>query len=191
MGPRYRFLVTPLRRSPSPPSHILLVLARVSSCCLQFLNPFRSRQRFLAAEVAAGPTGQAGPGGSSQSTGEFRMGEQTGASLLASGWSEPGPAPAPARVLPSPAPSPDRWLCGATGALAVHLLAHSEGSQVPRASILLPRALAAETESRGGNKPDAYSPPLLRPEPLHRAMPLRGCLRELLLQKAAPAGLCR
>lgn len=62
MGPRYRFLVTPLWWSPSPPSHILLVLARVSSCCLQFLNPFHSCQCFLAAEAAAGPAGQAGLG---------------------------------------------------------------------------------------------------------------------------------
>lgn len=54
---RYRFLVTPLRRSPSPPSHILRVLAHVSSCSLQFLNPFHSHQRFLAAEVAVRPSG--------------------------------------------------------------------------------------------------------------------------------------
>lgn len=47
------------RQSQSPPSHILLVLAHVSSCCLQFLNPFHSCQRFLAAEVAAGLVGQA------------------------------------------------------------------------------------------------------------------------------------
>lgn len=59
MGPRYGFLVTSLRQSQSPPSHILLVLAHVSSCCLQFLNPFHSCQRFLAAEVAAGLVGQA------------------------------------------------------------------------------------------------------------------------------------
>lgn len=62
MGPRYHIPVTPLQRSPSPPSHILLVLARVSSCCLQFLNPFRSRQHFLAAKVAAGPMGRQGWG---------------------------------------------------------------------------------------------------------------------------------
>lgn len=80
MGPRYRFPVTPLWRSPSPPSHILLVLARVSSCCLQFLNPFGSRQRFLAAEVAAG---QAGLGGAPEAAGNLGGGEQTGVSLLA------------------------------------------------------------------------------------------------------------
>lgn len=49
--------MTPLRQSQSPPSHILLVLAHVSSCCLQFLNPFHSCQHFLAAEVAAGLVG--------------------------------------------------------------------------------------------------------------------------------------
>lgn len=76
MGPRYRFLVTPLRRSPSPPSHILLVLAHVSSCCLQFLNPFRSCQRFLAAEVAAGPAGQAGPGEAPKAPGNLGWGSK-------------------------------------------------------------------------------------------------------------------
>ena len=73
MGPGYRFLVTPLRQSPSPPSHILLVLARVSSCCLQFLNPFRSCQWFLAAEVAAGPTG---PGGAPKAPGNLGWGSK-------------------------------------------------------------------------------------------------------------------
>lgn len=76
MGPRYRFLVTPLRRSPSPPSHILLVLARVSSCCLQFLNPFRSCQRFLAAEVVAGPAGQAGLRGAPKAPGNLGWGSK-------------------------------------------------------------------------------------------------------------------
>lgn len=71
MGPRYRFLVTPLRQSQSPPSHILLVLAHGSSCCLQFLNPFHSCQRFLAAEVAAGLVGQAGLEGAPEAPGNL------------------------------------------------------------------------------------------------------------------------
>lgn len=108
MGPRYRFLVTPLQRSPSPPSHILLVLAHVSSCCLQFLNPFCSCQRFLAAEVAAGPTG---PGGSSQGTGEFRMGGK----LECPCSPRHGQSLTLLQLLPSLASSPDRRLWGATG----------------------------------------------------------------------------
>lgn len=125
MGPRYCFPVTPLWRSPSPPSHILLVLARVSSCCLQFLNPFGSRQRFLAAEVAAG---QAGLGGAPEAAGNL-------------GWGSKQECPCSLRdgqslvllcVLPSLASSPDCGLCGATGA------AHPWGSQVPHTSTLLP-----------------------------------------------------
>lgn len=64
--------MTPLRQSQSPPSHILLVLARVLSCCLQFLNPFPSCQRFLAAEVAAGLVGQAVLEGAPKAPGNLR-----------------------------------------------------------------------------------------------------------------------
>lgn len=105
------------------------------------------------------------------------MGEQLGVTLLAQGWSEPGTAPSPARVLPSLASSPDHRLCGATGALSVHLLVHGEGSQVPHASILLPQAPAARAESQGGSELDAYPPPPLScPGSLQQAMAPQGCL---------------
>lgn len=77
MGPRYRFLVTPLRRSQSPPSHILLALAHVSSCCLQFLNPSIS----WLLRLLQGPWGWQG-WEELQGIGGFRMGEQTRVSLL-------------------------------------------------------------------------------------------------------------
>lgn len=51
--------------------------ACAGSCLiLQFLNPFRSCQRFLAAEVAAGPAGQARLGGPPKALGNLRWGSK-------------------------------------------------------------------------------------------------------------------
>lgn len=73
-----------------------------------------------------------------------------GVFLLTQGWSEPFPALAPGCVVPSLLSCPDCRLCGATGALATHVLVHSKGSQVPHTPTLVPPAPAGGQAAKLG-----------------------------------------
>lgn len=73
-----------------------------------------------------------------------------GVFLLTQGWSEPFPALAPGCVVQSLLSCPDCRLCGATGALATHVLVHSKGSQVPHTPTLVPPAPAGGQAAKLG-----------------------------------------